>query len=374
MVASRPNEENVPSGSAPEALTWPDLISELLERRDLPAEHTSWVMNEVMGGTAPPVALAGFLVALAAKGETVSELVGLADEMVHHALDVPIPLGADGEPIQTVDIVGTGGDRHQTVNISTMAALVVAGAGIPVAKHGNRAASSASGSADVLEALGIRLDVSAQRAGALISEVGITFLFAQKFHPAFRHAATARVGLGVPTAFNVLGPITNPARPRAGAIGVGSAAMAPLIAGVFAERGNSTLVFRSEDGLDELATTAPVKIWEVTRATGGQVREHVLDLRGRWGMQAATIPDLRGGSPAQNAEIAQDVFAGASGPIRDAVLLNAAAAIVADERLLTDPTADLLDRLAEGVEVAAAAIDEGRAQAVLEKWAVESNR
>lgn len=360
--------------SDPQPLTWPDLITELLQRRDLPAAHTSWVMNEVMGGTAPPVALAGFLVALAAKGETVAELVGLADEMVHHALEVPVPLGPDGQPIQTVDIVGTGGDRHQTVNISTMAALVVAGAGIPVAKHGNRASSSASGSADVLEALGIRLDVPAPRAGALIREVGISFLFAQKFHPAFRHAAPARVGLGVPTAFNVLGPITNPARPRAGAIGVGNPAMAPLIAGVFAERGNSTLVFRSEDGLDELATTAPVRIWEVTRATDGKVCEHVVDLRGRWGLGSATIPDLRGGSPVENAEVARDVFAGATGPIRDAVVLNAAAAIVADERLLSDPMADLLDRLAEGVSVAATAIDEGRAQAVLEKWITESNR
>lgn len=360
--------------SAPADLTWPELITDLLNGRDLPVMHASWAMNEVMAGSAPPVALAGFLVALAAKGETVAELRGLADAMVAHAVEVPIPTGPDGAVIRTVDVVGTGGDRHHTVNISTMAALVVAGAGLAVAKHGNRAASSASGSADVLEALGIKLDLDPGRAGELIPEVGITFLFAQQFHPAFRHAAQARVGLGIPTAFNVLGPITNPAQPRAGAIGVGNLQMAPLIAGVFADRGNRSLVFRSLDGLDELSPTAPAQIWEVTGATGGKVVEHTIDLASEFGMARATIADLRGGSPAENAQVTRDLLAGKPGPIRDAVVLNAAAAIVADGSTLDLPKGALIDRFGVAIKIAAAAIDEGSAADVLHRWARASHR
>lgn len=368
----RSTRDNDPSATGGE-LTWPDLLVDLIGGRDLSAEHASWAMNEVMSGGAPPIALAGFLVALAAKGETVAELRGLADTMVEHAVEVPVP-SVDGEPIATVDIVGTGGDRHHTVNISTMAALVVAGSGLPVAKHGNRAASSASGSADVLESLGIKLDLDAAHAGELIRDVGITFLFAQQFHPAFRHAATARVGLGIPTAFNVLGPITNPAKPQSGAIGVGNARMAPLIAGVFADRGNRTLVFRSEDGLDELATTAPARIWEVTPATSGHVVEHTIDFTDALGLPRATIPDLRGGSPAENAQVARDLLQGKTGAIRNAVLLNASAAIVADGRIDGAAEGTLVDRFAAAMRVAAAAIDEGKAADVLDRWVTESNR
>jgi len=370
-VSSASSDE---TGSTDAALTWPDLIADLLAGRDLPLEHARWAMNEVMSGTASPVALAGFLVALAGKGETVAELRGLADAMVAHARQVPIPPGPSGEPLETVDVVGTGGDRHHTVNISTMAALVVAGTGLPVAKHGNRAASSASGSADVLEALGVKLDLDPARAGELVRDVGITFLFAQQFHPAFRHAAAARVGLGIPTAFNVLGPITNPARPRAGAIGVGNLAMAPLIAGVFADRGNHTLVFRSEDGLDELATTAPARIWEVTNASGGTVVEHRVDFAAELGMRRASISDLRGGSPADNARVATDLLHGKTGAIRDAVVLNAAAALVADARHPELAQGTLLDRFAAATAIAEGAIDEGRAAAVLQRWAEESQR
>ncbi len=236
--------------------TWPDLITELLHGQDLTAAQASWAMNEVMRGSAEPVPLAGFLVALAAKGETVAELRGLADTMVAHAVEVPVPLGADGAAVRTVDVVGTGGDRHNTVNISTMASLVVAGAGLPVAKHGNRAASSASGSADVLEALGIELDLDPKRAGELIGDVGITFLFAQRFHPAFRHAASARVGLGVATAFNVLGPLTNPAKPIAGAIGVGNLKMAPLLL-----IGMNAFITSAPDSPLDSATALPTQIF-----------------------------------------------------------------------------------------------------------------
>lgn len=356
------------------SLSWADLTTDLLHGRDLPRSHTSWVMNEVMNGAASPIALAGFLVALAAKGETVAELQGLADTMVAHAVDVPIPRGAGDQPLATVDIVGTGGDRHHTVNISTMASLVVAGAGVPVAKHGNRAASSASGSADVLEALGIKLDLAADRAGELVRHVGITFLFAQQFHPAFRHAAAARVGLGIPTAFNVLGPITNPAQPHAGAIGVGNLRMAPLIAGVFAERGNHTLVFRSEDGLDELATTAPARVWEVSGETDGTVVERTIDFVEELGFTRSRIADLRGGEPAYNADVARDVLAGRPGAVRDAVILNAAAGIVADARLLGTSEGRFTDRFAAGIDHATAAIDEGGAERVLERWVAESQR
>lgn len=363
---------NLPIEGERTDLAWPELITALIAGNDLSRADVRWAMNEVMSGAASPIALAGFLVALAAKGETVSELRALADEMVDHAVEVEIPTNNGG--IRTVDVVGTGGDRHHTVNISTMAALVAAGAGLPIAKHGNRAASSASGSADVLEALGIRLDVSPTRAGALIAEVGITFLFAQQFHPAFRHAAASRVGLGVPTAFNVLGPITNPARPQAGAIGVGNRRMAPLIAGVFAERGNSTLVFRSKDGLDELSTTSPAEIWEVTAQTNGAVKYHDIDFVRTLGLPSASISDLRGGSPQHNANVAISLLDGEMGPVRDAVLLNAAAAIVADGGLLEAADDDLHSRFQGAYSIAAASIDSGSAARVLHAWIEHSNR
>lgn len=369
-MAETPSENDTESQLA---ITWPDLISELVSGENLPREHASWAMKQVMSGSAAPIPLAGFLVALASKGETVEELRGLADEMVAHARPVPIPQ-RDGCALRTVDIVGTGGDRHNTVNISTMAALVVAGTGLPVAKHGNRAASSASGSADVLEALGVRLDVDSELAGRLLADVGITFLFAQQFHPAFRHAVAARVGLGIPTAFNVLGPITNPAKPEAGAIGVGNSRMAPLIAGVFADRGKSSLVFRSEDGLDELATTAPARIWEVTEASSHQVKEHLVDFVAQFGFTKATISDLRGGSPTENASVAKDLFQGKKGPIRDAVVLNAAAAVVADGRLLDEPQAPLTDRFAQAIGIANRSLEEGDALKVLQHWVTESNK
>lgn len=348
------------------AVTWADLTTRLIGGGDLGPEDTRWAMNEVMAGNAHPIALGGFLVALRAKGETVPEVRGLADEMVAHA--VPIEVDSDA-----VDVVGTGGDRHRSVNVSTMAALVVAGTGTKVVKHGNRASSSASGSADVLEALGVRLDLPPERAAAVVRTAGITFLFANAYHPSFRHAAITRRELGVATAFNILGPLTNPARPRAGAIGVADARMAPLVAGVFADRGNSTLVFRSEDGLDEIATTAPVRIWEVTDATGGEVVEHVLDPAETFGLPHATLDDLRGGDPERNAQVARDLLAGASGPVRDTVLLNAASALVAHARLDGTTTGSLTDRLAAGLEHARRSIDDGAAAAALQAWVAASN-
>ncbi|UFU04830.1 anthranilate phosphoribosyltransferase [Ruania halotolerans] len=343
-----------------DAYSWPELITRLVAGEDLGTAETTWVMDQVMAGNSHPIALGGFLVALRAKGETVPEISGLADSMRRHALAADIDADA-------VDIVGTGGDRHRSVNISTMAALVVAGAGVSVVKHGNRAASSASGSADVLEALGVRLDLSPAEAARVAREAGITFLFAQVYHPSFRHAATTRRELGVATAFNILGPLTNPARPRAGAIGVGDARMAPIVAGVFAARGTSTVVFRSEDGLDELSTTAPARVWEVTAASGWTVREHELDAT-RFGMSRATLDDLRGGAPEQNAQVARDVLAGAAGPVRETVLLNAAAGLVAHGSVPGTAEGSLTDRFAAGIDAAAHAVDSGAAAAVLERW------
>lgn len=348
----------------PDGPTWPDLISALVAGSDLTATQTGWAMDQVMSGLAGPVQLAGFLVALRAKGETVEELTGLADVMLEHAVPIDVPH-------EVVDIVGTGGDRARTVNISTTSALVIAGAGVPVVKHGNRASSSASGSADVLEQLGVRLDLTVEQVEEVFREVGITFCFANAFHPSMRHAAVARRELAVGTAFNVLGPLTNPARPHAAAIGVADARIAPLVAGVLAGRGVSALVFRSDDGLDELTTTATSRVWEVS---GGQVVEHHLDARREFGMSPATVADLRGADASFNAGVARAVLSGTGGAVRDAVLLNSAAAIVADGRLPgTAPgTGDLTTRLRAGIELAARAIDEGAALAALDRWAAAS--
>jgi len=339
------------------AYTWPDLLTWLVAGRDLTAEQASWAMDEIMRGEASPVQIAGFLVGLRAKGETVEELTGLAATMLAHANRIEVPG-------RTVDIVGTGGDRAHTVNISTMAALVIAGTGLRVVKHGNRAASSASGSADVLEQLGIRLDHAPDRVAQIASEAGITFCFAQVFHPSFRHTAVARAGLGIATAFNFLGPLTNPAQPPAAAIGVGDGRMGPLIAGVLAARGTSALVFRGEDGLDEIAPTADTRIWHVA---DGSVEEHLVDWR-ELGVARIEVSDLRGADAAHNAGVARALLDGAPGPVRETVLLNAAAALVADGTLPGTADGTLLERLAAGVEHARTSVDSGAAREALGRW------
>jgi anthranilate phosphoribosyltransferase len=316
-------------------------------------------MDEVMSGDATPVQLAGLLIALRAKGETVGELAGLAASMLEHSRPIDLPEDA-------IDVVGTGGDRAFTVNVSTMAALVIAGTGARVVKHGNRAASSKSGSADVLEALGVNLAMPPERIQEVFQEVGVAFLFAQVFHPSMRHAAVARRELGVATVFNFLGPLTNPARPRACAIGCTDEAMAPLMAGVLAGRGASALVFRGlRDGLDEMAATGPIQVWE---ARGGQVRATVLDPVAELGLAPITVQDLRGADAAYNAAVARRVLDGEAGPVRETVILNAAAGLVAaGERAgLTD--GPLTGRLTAGIELAATAIDSGAAARVLDRW------
>lgn len=354
----------VPAEVTPTVTTWPGLLMTLIRGGDLTAEQARWAMGQIMGGEANPVTVAGFLVALRAKGETVAELTGLADEMLAHAHRISVPG-------PSVDIVGTGGDLKHSVNISTMAALTVAGTGVRVVKHGNRASSSSTGTADVLEELGLRLDQPPHRVVEIAHEVGITFCFAQTFHPSMRHAAPARKGLGVPTVFNFLGPLTNPAQPRAVAIGVPDPRMAGLMAGVLAARGTSGLVFRGPEGLDELAAAGPSQIWWVR---DGRVSEHVVDAAAELGLAPITIDDLRGADPAYNADVVRRYLAGEPGPVRETVLLNAAAALVADGSTPGTATGTLSERLSAGLVAAAAAVDDGRAARLLERWVVASRR
>jgi anthranilate phosphoribosyltransferase len=337
--------------------TWPRLFNRLLAREDLSAADTSWAMREVMTGEATPVQVAAFAVALRAKGESAAEVTGLAAEMLAQA--TPVQLSLD-----CVDIVGTGGDGAHTVNISTMAAVVTAAAGVPVAKHGGRAASSSSGAADVLEALGVAIDLPAPAVARCVEEAGIGFFFAPVFHPGMRHAAAPRREMGIGTVFNFLGPLTNPARPVAAAIGCADARMAPVMADVLAGRGVRALVFRGDDGLDELTTATTSTVYVVR---DGEVEPDRLD-PAALGIPASAPDALRGGSPDFNADVFRRVLGGEPGAVRDAVVLNAAAALAAfDER-----PSRLHDAIAAGMARAAAAIDDGRATAQLERWVTVS--
>lgn len=339
------------------APSWPGLLGALLKGTSLPAADTAWAMSTIMAGEASAAQIAGFTVALRAKGETAEEVGGLAAAMLERAVPLVVP-----GPI--VDTCGTGGDRAHTVNISTMAALVAAGAGARVVKHGNRAASSSCGSADLLEELGVVIDLSPERVAACLCRTGITFCFAPVFHPAMRHAAVPRRELGVPTFFNVLGPLTNPAHPGAQAVGVSDPRMARVMADVLAARGTSALVFHGEDGLDELSTMAPSRVWVVH---AGAVAEERID-PAELGIARGQMADLRGRDAPYNAEVARAVLAGAPGPVRDAVLLNAAAALVA----LEPAPGRLVDRLRGGLARAGTAVDSGAARAVLERWVAVS--
>lgn len=342
-----------------ELYSWPEILTAILDRRDLSVSESTWAMRKVMAGEATPSQLAGFLLALRAKGETVDEIVGFRDAILEAALPLPVPA-------EVLDIVGTGGDRFGTVNISTMSAIVAAASGIPVVKHGNKAASSASGSSDVLGALGIDLTLTPERVAEVLGEVGITFAFASAFHPGFRHAGATRAELGVPTVFNFLGPLCNPARAEANAVGVASLDRVPLITGVFRTRGATALVFRGDDGLDELTTTGHSRVWEISR---GDVHEHDLDPRDI-GIPLADIGDLLGGDAVHNAGVVHRVLQGEPGAVRDIVLLNAAAGIVS-YRLFQDAAEvqrPIVERLAEARDAAAETVDSGAAAAKLEAW------
>ena len=342
--------------------TWPEVLAPLVAGEDLPPEAASWAMGQIMTGQATPSQVAGFVIALQAKGVTVGELVGIADEMLAHArrIEVPAP---------SLDIVGTGGDRQNTVNISTMSAIVAAACGVTVVKHGNRAASSKSGTADCLEELGVVLSLGPEGVVQVAREVGITFCFAQDFHPSMRHAAASRRELGVPTVFNLLGPLTNPARPTYAAVGVAFETAAPLVAGVFADRGRDAAVFRGRDGLDELTVSGESDVWW-TRA--GEVSHYVVD-PGAVGLGTHPLADLRGDDAAYNAGVVRRFLAGERegrmGAVRDAVLLNAGIAVtLAFDGDRVEDQESFLRALRGGIDRAARAVDSGAAASLLERW------
>jgi anthranilate phosphoribosyltransferase len=334
--------------SEPNPTFWSSVLSRLISGEALTSDESAAAMLAIMREEATPAQVAGFLMALRTKGETVDELDGLS----RTALEMAQPVAA---PLPVVDTCGTGGDRSGTFNISTLGAIVVAGAGVPVAKHGNRAASSHCGSADLLEALGVRIALGPEGVERCLAEAGIAFMFAPVFHPAAAYAAGIRSELRVPTVFNFLGPLTNPARPTAQVVGVSDPKMLPLLAEVLARRGIRAMVFRGEDGLDELTTTAPSIVHAVE---GGRVAVRTLD-PSELGLSRAAPDDLLGGDAATNAEIARRVLGGEAGPRRDVVLLNAAAA------LLVAGTASSME---DGLIRAAGAIDSGAGARTLERW------
>jgi len=333
--------------------SWADALARLLGGEDLDEQTAADAMRSIMEGEATPAQIGGFLMALRAKGESVDEIVGLARTMREYARKVVVA----GD---LIDTCGTGGDRAGTVNISTMAALVVAGAGGRVAKHGNRAASSRCGSADLLEALGVAIDLEPDGVAECIEEAGIGFCFAAKFHPAFANAGPARRELGVPTIFNFLGPLTNPAGARYQIVGVSDARMAPKMAEAIGRLGAvKAFVFRGDDGLDELTTTTTSALWEA-----GSPDSTVFD-PADLGIERASPADLAGGDAAENAKVAERVLEGEPGPVRDAVCVNTALALVAAS-LARDP--------AEGLTRARESIDSGSAKRVLERWRDVSQR
>jgi anthranilate phosphoribosyltransferase len=343
---------------------WPAVLSLLAGNTDLNAEQASAALADVLEGNATPAQIAAFVFGLRCKGETVEEMTGLVGAMLSASERVVVP--APLVP-RLVDTCGTGGDRSGTINVSTIAALVVAGAGVPVCKHGGRAASSKAGSADVLEALGVKIDLGPVGVARCIVEAGIGFCFAPRYHPAMRHAVPVRRELAVPTAFNFLGPLANPARVRRQVVGVGDSSMAPKMARVLAAGGATrALVVHGADGLDELSTTGPSVMYDWDAEVGGKgdLAPVTVD-PASLGLAPARLMDLLGGDAATNATLARRVLAGEPGPHRDIVLLNAGAGLVA---------AGVSEDIGAGLAQAAAAVDEGRADAALDRLIAVSQR
>ena len=329
-------------------ISWSATLNQLISGADLSREQAYAVMSEIMAGNATESQIAAVLVALRAKGETADEMTGLVDAMVDASIRVDV-----GEPV--VDSVGTGGDQSGTFNISTTAAFIAAGVGVKIAKHGNRAASSKTGSADVLEALGFDLEMEPEDTVAMVREVGFGFFFAPRYHPAMRHAGPVRSSLGVRTVFNFLGPLTNPAGASRLSVGTSDSRMAGLMVDVLRNRGaERAFVFYGEDGLDELTTTGPSFIY---RLRNGEVTTAEFTPED-FGVRRASIEDLKGGSVDENAAILRAILDGRPGPKRDIAIVNAAPAIV---------VSGLADGFVEAVELAAEAIDTGDAQAVLDR-------
>ena len=348
-----------------DAFSWSRILERLESNIDLSKTEATWAMDQIMGGEAAEDDMAAFLVALRAKGETLEEISGFVDVMLANAL--PMPISNDA-----IDIVGTGGDQLGTVNISTMAAIVAASCGYPVLKHGSRSASGKTGSSEMLEALGINLELSPEQLAQVFKEANIVFFFAPKFHPSLRHVGPTRKKLGIPTTFNFLGPLANPAQPVATALGVANASMAPLLASELASRGRTGLVFRGSDGLDELTTTGPSQIWVVFE---GKVTEFSFD-PAHIGIPRAQIDQLIGGDATENASIAKAMFgldsgfSGDKAPIQDIVALNAAAGITAYElsKLASLDQFNLEDSLAKNYALALSAMNDGRALAKMNQW------
>ena len=342
------------------ANSWPEVLGKLLRKNALDRSEADWAMTQIMGGEATEAQVGAFMLALRSKGETVDELAGLVDVMLRNA--VILDTGN-----QAVDIVGTGGDMVGTVNISSMASILTSASGIPVMKHGSRSASGKTGSSEMFEVLGIRLDLSPERVADVFREVGITFFFAPVFHPAMRYVAPIRRELGIPTTFNFLGPLANPAQPIATSLGVANPEIAPLMAAEVAARGRSALVFRGSDGLDELTTTGSSDIWEVA---GGEVRKSTLD-PALLGLAKANLGDLVGGDAQHNAHVAKTLFEGEfTGPIADVVRLNAAAGVVAFE-LAQDPSRidePLLERFDIAMQRVTESLTSGSAEQKLSDW------
>ena len=353
------NSPSSPPSGQPPTSSWPQVLGHLTNGDELEPGQAAWAMDQIMAGSATPAQIAAFGVSMKMKRPTAAEVRELADTMLAYAQPVPTDvIGTD-----TVDVVGSGGDRANTVNLSTMASIVVAAAGVPVVKHGNRAASSASGGADMLEALGVRIDLGPEQVARCVAEVGIGFCFAPVFHPSYKHAGPPRREIGVPTVFNLLGPLTNPASPRAGLIGCAFGDLAEVMAGVFAARRSSVLVVHGDDGLDELTTTTTSTIW---RVQAGTIDKLTFDPLG-FGFPRAQVAELVGGNAEANAREAHSVFAGAPGAVRDAVVLNAAGAMVAHAGLSS--SAEWLPSWEQGLTRAADAIDSGAAEKLLARWA-----
>ena len=337
-----------------EAFSWPNTLSKLLAGESLTEAEATAAMTEIMEGAATPAQIAGFVVALRAKGETTDEIVGLVKTMRAFAS----PLNVPGD---VLDTCGTGGDRAGTFNVSTAAALVCAGAGVKVAKHGNRAASSRSGSADVLEALDVKIDLPPDGVERCIAEAGIGFCFAPVFHPAMRHAGGPRRELGVPTIFNFLGPMTNPAGARLQALGVSDPRMLPKMVETLGRLGSTRVIgFHGHGGLDELSTSGPSQVLEFV---DGGTREWEVD-PAALGLAPSRREDIAGGSAEENAIVVRSVLDGEPGPRRDIVVLNAAAGLLA---------AAVAHDMAGALRVAAEAIDSGAAGTTLDRLISASN-
>lgn len=336
-------------------LNWSALTEKLLSGLDLERDEIQGAMREILGGESDIESVKSFLLALKDKGETSDEVGALVEVMYAHAGPITINERA-------VDTVGTGGDGAHTINISTTAAIIAAAAGARVVKHGNRAVSSKSGASDFLEALGVVPGLTGAGVERTVRELGIGFCFAPIFHPAMRFAAPARKELGVPTVFNILGPLANPAKPQAAAIGVANDRMHLVMAQVLAEKGCDGFVFRGDDGLDEITLATTTSVLSIGKA---EIKSDRIDAKD-FGMQNAPIEAIVGGDASENARISRAIFAGERGAPRDAVLLNAAAAMAAFEG---DMESDVKERLTLGLERAVRAVDSGAALALLDKWA-----